>query len=217
MVHSSTLVSIPPMPEDHFLACVQLAVGHNAEYVPPHGSEAMLYVRPVAFGSGPCLALEPPDEFLFCVFVATAGGLHGAEPIRALVLDDFDRAAPRGTGSGKVAGNYAPVMRWSSMARREGFDITLHLDSQTRTEIEEFSTSAFVGIKVATGPERGSLVTLVVPDTKNIVNSVSCDSVQQLARSLGWRVERRPVSWLMLSVLVFLCSPGHHPVSQAIC
>lgn len=202
MAHSSALVSIPPVPEDHFLASVQLAVGHNAEYVPPHESEGMLYIRPVVLGSGPRLALDPPDEFLFCVFVATAAALHGAEPIRALVLDGFDRAAPRGTGSGKVGGNYAPVMRWSRMARDEGFDITLHLDSQTRSEIEEFSTSAFVGIKVADSPDRGSLVTLVVPDTKNIVNSVSCDSVQQLARSFGWRVERRPVSWLMPSTLI---------------
>lgn len=194
MAHSAALVSIPPVPEDHFLACVQLAVGHNAEYVPPHDCDAMLYIRPVVFGSGPCLSLNPPDEFLFCVFVAVAGAFHGAEPIRALVLDRFDRAAPRGTGSGKVCGNYAPVMRWSQMAKQEGFGITLHLDSQTRTEIEEFSTSAFVGISIVADPDGDSMVTLAIPDTQNVVNSVSCDNVQHLARSFGWRVERRPVS-----------------------
>ncbi|KAJ6441491.1 branched-chain amino acid aminotransferase [Purpureocillium lavendulum] len=189
LIHSSSLVSIPPVPVELFQQSVNLAVGINADIVPPHGAEGMLYIRPVVFGMGACLRLEPPDEYLFSVFVTTAGAFHGSEPLDALILEDFDRAAPRGTGSGKVGGNYSPVIRWSQKAKSEGYDITLHLDSQTRSEIEEFSTSAFVGVKVS-----GEQVTLAVPDTTNVVSSVTCDSVQQLAKSLGWTVERRPVS-----------------------
>ena len=199
LMHSSSLVSIPALPEEDFLRSVHLAVGMNADIVPPNDADGMLYIRPVVFGMGPCLRLEPPDEYLFCVYVTTAGAFHGSEPLSALILEDFDRAAPRGTGSGKVGGNYSPVIRWSQMAKREGFDITLHLDSQTRTEIEEFSTSAFIGAKV-----EGANVTLVVPDTKNVVSSVTCDSILELARSLGWAVEQRPVSPDFCSITSFL-------------
>ncbi|GJN68108.1 hypothetical protein PLICBS_002151 [Purpureocillium lilacinum] len=194
LIHSSSLVSIPPVPEELFLSCVNSAVGMNADIVPPHDAQGMLYIRPVVFGMGAWLRLEPPNEYLFCVFVTTAGAFHGSEPLDALILEDFDRAAPRGTGSGKVGGNYSPVIRWSQQAKQDGYDITLHLDSQTRTEIEEFSTSAFVGAHVD-----GEDITLVVPDTTNVVSSVTCDSVQQLAKSLGWTVEKRSVKYEELS------------------
>lgn len=177
------------MPEEHFLRCVQLAVGLNADFVPPNEADGMLYIRPVVFGTGNNLSLDPTDEYTFCVFVTTAGAFHGNEPLHALILEDFDRAAPRGTGSGKVGGNYSPVIKWAQKAKREGFDITLHLDSQTRTEIEEFSTSAFIGVKTD-----GDNITLVIPDTQNVVSSVTSDSVQELAKSFGWAVVRRPVS-----------------------
>ncbi|KAK4200403.1 branched-chain amino acid aminotransferase II [Triangularia verruculosa] len=188
---SAELVSIQPVPESHFLQCVKLAVAMNADLVPPHGTNAMLYVRPFVFGSGPWFQLSPTDEYLLCVFVAPTLALHGVKPIDALILDEFDRAAPRGVGAGKVGGNYAPVMRWSEKAKAEGFPITLHLDSQTRSEIEEFSTSGFVGIYDG-GNGR---VRLVVPDSKNIVPSITSESIQELARSLGWAVEKRAIKY----------------------
>jgi branched-chain amino acid aminotransferase len=189
---SAALVSVQAVPEDHFLRCVQLAVGHNADLVPPHAANAMLYIRPFVFGSGPWFQLSPTDEYMFCVFVAPIMALHGVRPIDALILEEFDRAAPRGVGAGKVGGNYAPVMRWSEKARSEGFPITLHLDSQTRTEIEEFSTSAFVAIRSSSSGDN-AVTTVVVPNSTNIVESVTSDSILELARSLGWSVERRAV------------------------
>jgi branched-chain amino acid aminotransferase len=72
----------------------------------------------------------------------------------------------------------------------EDFDgITLHLDSRTRSEIDEFSTSAFLGVK-----REGESTTLVVPDSKNVIESVTADSVCEIARKLfGWKVEKRAV------------------------
>jgi branched-chain amino acid aminotransferase len=152
----------------------------------------MLYIRPFVFGSAPWFQLSPTNEYLFCVFVAPTVAYHGVQPLDALILDEFDRAATRGVGGGKVGGNYAPVMRWSEKAKSEGYPITLHLDSQTQTEIEEFSTSGFVGIH-RTGEGENAETTIVVPDSKNVVDSVTSDSIRQLARSLGWAVEQRVV------------------------
>jgi branched-chain amino acid aminotransferase len=170
----------------------------NAEFVPPSGAPAALYVRPLAFGSGPQLNVIPPSEFTFCVFVQPTAALLGqSKPVSALVLEDFDRAAANGTGSAKVGGNYAPVMRWQAQARSEGFAITLHLDSRTQTEIEEFSAAGFIGVKRAKKDGHGVGIqptTLVIPDSKSIIKSVTSDTCIELATSFGWTVEVRPVS-----------------------
>ncbi|RYP81494.1 hypothetical protein DL769_001965 [Monosporascus sp. CRB-8-3] len=191
MSHSAECVSIPPIPEDHFVRCVELAVTANSAYVPPHTSQALLYIRPVAFGSGEMIGLAPPSEFSFCVFVKPANAYHGTKPIDALVLEDFDRAAPRGTGNAKVGGNYAPVMRWSGAAMKEGYGITLHLDSATRSEIDEFSSAGFMGIKTT---EDGK-ITVVIPDSAAVIDSVTSDSCVALAKEQGWTVEKRPIKY----------------------
>lgn len=161
----------------------------NAEYVPPHASNALLYIRPILFGGSDAqLGLVGATRARFCVYVVPVRAYHGTAPLAALILEAFDRAAPRGTGSAKVGGNYAPVIRWSEAAKREGYAITLHLDSRTHSEIEEFSTSAFAGFKI--GP---SGICMVVPESPNIVDSVTSDSCREVARSLGWAVERRTV------------------------
>ena len=149
-----------------------------------------MYIRPLLFGSSAQLGLNPPEEYTFSVFVLPVGVYHGVHPIAALVLEDFDRAAPEGTGTAKIGGNYAPVLKWSEKARNEGYGITLHLDSRTRTEIDEFSTSGFVGVK-----QEGEKFTLVVPDSKNVIKSVTSDSACEIARSLGWTIERRSVKY----------------------
>jgi branched-chain amino acid aminotransferase len=193
MQHSASAISIPHVPTEHFRQCVQLAVSLNAEFVPPHRTGSSMYVRPLLFGSSAQLGLSPPEEYTFVVM--PTGVYHGVHPVDALILEDFDRAAPNGTGSAKVGGNYAPVLRFSDKARSEGFGITLHLDSATRTEVDEFSTSGFIGVNGT--PEKG--ITVVVPDSKNVIKSVTSDSVCEIAKSLGWKVECRPVSLISIS------------------
>ncbi|KAJ5675359.1 Aminotransferase lcsP [Penicillium macrosclerotiorum] len=190
MQNSAEVVSVPPVPESLFLECVRLAVGANAEFVPPFESGAAMYVRPLLFGSSAQLGLSPPDGYTLAVFVMPTGVYHGASAVDALILEDFDRAAPHGTGNAKVGGNYAPVLRHSDRARREGFGITLHLDSATRSEIDEFSTSAFIGVK----REREETL-IVLPDSKNAIDSVTAASVGDIARMLGYRVEKRRVAY----------------------
>jgi branched-chain amino acid aminotransferase len=191
MQHSASYICIPPVPTPVFLQCVDLAVGLNAAHVPPHRTGAAMYIRPLLFGSSAQLGLNPPEEYTFVVYVMPTGVYHGVHPVRALIMEEFDRTAPHGTGSAKIGGNYAPVLRWSERARDEGFGITLHLDSQSRQEVDEFSTSAFVGVH---GDGSGE-TTLVYPDSKNIVDSVTAASVLQIAESLGWKVERRSIQY----------------------
>jgi branched-chain amino acid aminotransferase len=209
------------VPPAHFLRCVRLAVALNAEFVPPHRTGAAMYVRPLLFGASAQLGLNPPDAYAFVVYVLPVGVYHGVRPVAALVLEDFDRAAPCGTGAAKVGGNYAPVLPWSERAHARGFGITLHLDSKTRAEVDEFSTAAFIGVKKRAGDgsngggDGDEGYTVVMPDSKNVIKSVTADSCLQLARSFGWKVEVRPVrfsffffkSLLLLPLLLLILLP----------
>ncbi|KAK7555886.1 aminotransferase [Phyllosticta citricarpa] len=203
MQHSASYISIPEVPKDLFLKACRLAVALNADFVPPHETGAAMYIRPLLFGSSAQLGLSPPEEYTFCVYVMPTGVYHGVHPVDCLILEDFDRAAPEGTGSAKIGGNYAPVLRHSDKARSEGFGITLHLDSKTRSEIDEFSTSGFIGIK-----KNGDNVTVVVPDSKNVIKSVTSDSACMLAKSFGWNVESRPIPYSELPTFSEVVAAG---------
>ena len=199
MAHSAETVSMPEVPEALFMKCIDEAVRRNAEFVGPFNSNAILYIRPLLFGSGPQLALEAPSHFTFAVYVQPATTYHGTQALPAMIMEDFDRTATRGTGHAKVGGNYAPVMKWSRAAKAEGFYLTLHLDSATQTEIDEFSTSGFIGVKMPpSGSNPEQKPTLVIPSSPSIIASVTSASLVHLAANLGYTIERRaiPVSEL---------------------
>ncbi|KAH0602188.1 uncharacterized protein H6S33_010611 [Morchella sextelata] len=203
MQHSASFIAMPAPPEPLFLTAVNMAVALNAEFVPPHATGASMYIRPLLFGSCAQLGLNPPDEYTFVVYVLPVGVYHGVHPVDCLILETFDRAAPNGTGSAKVGGNYAPVLVHSEAARKEGYGITLHLDSQTRTTVDEFSTSGFLGIK-----REGEKTTLVVPDSNSVIRSVTSRSIQEIAASWGWSVEVRPVPLTELATFTEVMAAG---------
>lgn len=100
---------MPPFPEDRFLEAVSLVVSNNLAFVPPYGTGGALYIRPVLFGSGARIGLQPADEYVFLMMAMPVADYYqgGLSPVSALVVEDYDRAAPRGVGHVKVAGNYA--------------------------------------------------------------------------------------------------------------
>ena len=60
--------------------------------------------------------------------------------MRAAVLDNYDRAAPLGTGHIKVAGNYAASLMAAGEAEKKGFTQVLWLDARERRYVEEVGT-----------------------------------------------------------------------------
>ncbi|CAM1505786.1 Fc.00g114230.m01.CDS01 [Cosmosporella sp. VM-42] len=211
--HSSDLLGMPPVPTDLFVQACNAAVALNADYVPPHESGWSLYCRPLVFGSGRSLSPTLSAEYTFCVFIFPMPSASSV-PVKAIILDDFDRAAPKGTGTAKAGGNYGGVLRWTSQAKTEGFGLTLHLDSVRHEYVDEFSLSGFLGVKgkpsSTNGTPNGTLngtqngrrgssdVVLVVPDSPSALDSLTSDSIQHIARSWGWKVEKRPVPYTEL-------------------
>lgn len=189
MRQSAAAVAMPPPSEELFLECVRLAIVGNSDLVPPHGNPASLYIRPFMLGTGPQMAPVPPHEYTLYVFVGPVYPYLGNKAVDAIVLDEFDRAAPKGVGAVKLGGNYAPVIKWTEQAKKDGFGMTLHLDSLTHSEIDEFSTSAFMGVYINEEVVR----TLVVTDSQNAIESFTADSCISLAKKVGWKVEKRRV------------------------
>lgn len=107
MQSSCRRVKMPELPTDVFVDAVKRVVRDNIEYVPPYGSGGALYIRPLLFGSGPRIGLQPAGEYTFLILVIPVGDYYKgglAQPVNALLIEDFDRAAPRGVGAVKVAG-----------------------------------------------------------------------------------------------------------------
>ena len=68
-----------------------------------------------------------------------------------------------------------------------GYQVSLFLESETRSFIDEFGTSNFVGIT-----RDGRYVT---PKSESILESITNDSLRTIAGDLGMTVEHRPVRW----------------------
>ena len=62
------------------------------------------------------------------------------------IQDDYDRAAPHGTGAAKVGGNYAASMLPGKIAHDRNFSDVIYLDPATHTKIEEVGSANFFGI-----------------------------------------------------------------------
>jgi hypothetical protein len=125
---------MPVVPPALFDEAVDRAIRDNVDYIPPYGYGGAMYLRPFLFGHGEKLGLGAAPHYTFCVIASPVGAYYkgGLQPIDALVIDEFDRAAPRGVGGIKCAGNYAPDVLPSIMAKERGFPVCLYLDAATQ-------------------------------------------------------------------------------------
>ncbi|WP_278846226.1 aminotransferase class IV, partial [Porphyromonas gulae] len=105
-------VVMAELPQEIFEAAVIKAVKMNERFVPPYESGASLYIRPLVIGLGAQVGVKPAPEYLFIVFVTPVGPYfkEGFKPTKMAIFREYDRAAPLGTGTIKVGGNYAAGM-----------------------------------------------------------------------------------------------------------
>lgn len=187
------LMEVPPA--DMFVEGVKQVIRDNLEFVPPYGSQGALYIRPLLFGSGPRIGLQPSDEYTLLFMCIPVGDYYkgGMKPCTAVVIDNYDRAAPRGVGGAKVAGNYAADMLPNVEAKRAGYPIGLYLDAKTNSYVEEFSTSNFLAV---TKDNK-----YVTPDSPAVLPSITNKSLMELAADECMIVEKRRV--LMTEVADF--------------
>ncbi len=173
-------------PVEKFEEAVKMAVRMNKAYIPPYETGASLYIRPLLIGTGAEIGVKPASEYLFIVFVMPVGPYfpQGFQPTDLIILRQYDRAAPQGTGKYKVGGNYAASMVAGYKAKKGGYSAVLYLDSREKKYIDEAGPANFFGIKNNT---------YVTPKSTSILNSITNLSLKQLAADMGLKVEVRPV------------------------
>ena len=184
---SSSGIMMPEVPDEMFYEAISKALKLNAKYVPPYGTGAALYFRPLILGTGPQIGVKPATEYMFMVFVGPVGPYfkEGFNPVPMQLVRDYDRAAPLGTGHIKVGGNYAASLKPAMRAKEEGFVSVIFLDAKEKKFLDEAGPANFFGIK-------GN--SYITPDSHTILPSITNKCLQVLAKDLGMSVEVRHVS-----------------------
>ena len=123
---------------------------------------------------------------MFLIFVTPVGpyfkGGFSSNPY--VIIRDYDRAAPLGTGIYKVGGNYAASLKANSIAHAKGYASEFYLDSKEKKYVDECGAANFFGIKNNT---------YITPLSTSILPSITNKSLIQLAEDMGMTVERRHV------------------------
>ena len=178
------LMAEPPV--ELFEEMVLTAVKKNRRFVPPYESGASLYIRPLLIGTSAQVGVRPAKEYLLIVFVTPVGPYfkEGFKPTPMVILREYDRAAPLGTGRYKVGGNYAASLAADEKAHKMGYSAVLYLDAKEKKYIDECGPANFFGIK------NNSYIT---PESTSILPSITNKSLMQLAKDMGMKVEQRRV------------------------
>ncbi len=170
-----------------FVNACRMAIDLNKEFVPPYGTGASLYLRPLLIGTEPTVGIKPSSTYSFIVLVTPVGPYYkdGFHPVEALVMEEYDRAAPKGTGRAKMAGNYAASLKPGYEAKKKGFPIVLYSDPKENKYVDEFGTSNFIGITHDNEYK--------TPDSSSILQSITNESLQILALDMGMKVLKEPI------------------------
>jgi branched-chain amino acid aminotransferase len=186
LLASADGIKMEAFPVEMFREALFKVIQLNKKFVPPYGSGATLYIRPLLYGSGAEVGVKPASEYTFLIFVTPVGPYFksGIKPVNMLISRDIDRAAPLGTGIYKIGGNYAASMRAIIAAHNGGYSNTIFLDAKEKKYVDECGPANFFGIKDNT---------YVTPKSESILNSITNMSLIEIAKSLGMKTERRQI------------------------
>ncbi len=184
-------IMMAELPVEKFEEMVKLAIKKNERFVPSYESGASLYIRPLLIGTGALVGVKPADEYMFLIFVTPVGPYFkgGFKTTPFVLMREYDRAAPLGTGTYKVGGNYAASLVAGQKAHEMGYSAVFYLDAKEKKYIDECGAANFFGIKNNT---------YITPKSSSILPSITNKSLMQLAEDLGLKVERRPVPFTEL-------------------
>ncbi len=186
---TSERLMMPPVPIELFMKGVEETVRANYAWIPPYGSGASLYIRPLLIGVGENMGLRPAKAYEFRIIVSPVGPYYkgGGVQLISLAVTNFDRAAPLGTGKYKAGANYAGGLLSTQTAKDMGANEALYLDSAHRKYLDEAGSA---NILLAMTNNR-----FVTPKSDAILPSVTRRSIMTLAKDeLKMTIEERPVA-----------------------
>ncbi len=186
-IRSAEGIKMQPMPVELFCEMVRKVVKLNERFVPPYGTGASLYIRPLEIGISPRVGVKPADEYMVIMLVTPVGPYfkEGFKPTKVCMSREYDRVAPKGTGSIKVGGNYAASLVAGEKAHELGYSVMLYIDPKEKKYLDECGAANFFGVKNNT---------YITPASESILPSITNMSLRQVAQDLGMKVEPRHIA-----------------------
>jgi branched-chain amino acid aminotransferase len=175
---------IPELPEEIFMQGLEQLLRMDAAWVPPTAGSS-LYIRPFVFATDDFIGVRPSSNYRFTIFTCPVGAYYSA-PVRVAVETSYVRSAEGGAGYAKAAGNYGASMFPARQMQEKGYHQLIWTDHKEHKYIEESGTMNVMFVI------DGVLVTPTTSST--ILSGITRDSVLQLAKDLGYKVEERRVS-----------------------
>lgn len=187
IISSAKGLLMEPVPLELFKEMVIKCVKLNERFIPPYGTGASLYIRPIEIGTSAQVGVKPAKDYTFIVFVSPVGPYFktGFNPTNICIMRQYDRVAPQGTGRWKVGGNYAASLEAGEKAHAMGYSAVLYLDPKEKKYLDECGPANFFAIK------DGKYIT---PASSSILPSITNKSMMQLARDMGMEVEERHIT-----------------------
>lgn len=185
-IRSAEGIKMQPMPEELFCEMVRKVVKLNERFIPPYGTGASLYIRPLEIGITARVGVKPASEYMVIMLVTPVGPYfkEGFKPTKVCMSREYDRVAPKGTGSIKVGGNYAASLVAGEKAHDLGYSVMLYIDPKEKKYLDECGAANFFGIRDNK---------YITPYSESILPSITNKSLTQLAEDLGMTVERRHI------------------------
>ncbi|WP_371545576.1 branched-chain amino acid aminotransferase [Streptomyces sp. NBC_00554] len=185
---SARRLGMPELPVETFIEACDVLVQQDRAWVPAHGGEESLYLRPFMIATEVGLGVKPANEYLFLVIASPAGAYFpgGVQPVSIWLSEDHVRAVPGGMGDAKTGGNYAASLLPQAEAAAKGCAQVAYLDAVEHKWVEELGgmNLYFVyGNKIVTPALTGSLLA-----------GVTRDSLLTVARDLGYESEEGRIS-----------------------
>jgi len=191
MQDSAERLLMPKIPSELFMKGIEQCIQANQAWIPPYGSGASFYLRPMLIGVGENLGLRPAPKYIFRVFGSPVGPYYkaGGMNMISLAVIDIDRAAPLGLGQFKVGANYAGGLLATRQAQALGANEALYLDPTHRRYLEEAGSANIV---MSLKGKR-----FWTPASSSILPSVTRKSVVTIAKEeLGYTTEERQIDFL---------------------
>jgi len=183
--HSATRVCIPEYNNELLIDALRQLVSIDEKFV-PHKRGHSLYIRPVVFGSGNFLGVQPSDTYKLIIMTSPVASYYaeGLNPVKIMIAYEYVRAVRGGLGTAKTAANYAASLLAGKKAKEAGYSQVLWLDGISHEFIDEVGA---MNIMFVIGDE------LVTPplDQGTILAGVTRDTAITIASEWGLHVSER--------------------------
>ncbi len=182
---SAKRMCMPEFPVDVFVKALKELVWIDKNWI-PHDEDSALYIRPVMMATEEHVGVRSSETFKLMIVNLPSGPYYN-KPLSLYVADKYVRAVEGGVGFAKAAGNYGACLYPTKLAKEQGYDQVMWMDSKEFKYIQESGTmNIFIVMKDV----------VLTPDLNHgtILDGITRDSSIQILRDRGYKVEERPVS-----------------------